>query len=184
MIVLEATQSFQCLKVKGFKVTQSLHRCIIFVLGRKNRKIADYLKGIKWQNRLIDSFLEEQRIGVTLTDSFFLNRAHHCGCSLIFCLICHLKFKSQLTNSFVAVTSQKREFSLNLTLIFFFFNVVSFPYPLSSKVNIIGNFFVSIGNPQWTGPSHFWCANTIGAPKNFVPTDKRAEQEKKFTKYN
>ncbi len=48
------------------------------VLERKNRKIANFLKGIKQQNRFIDSFLEEQRIGVALTDSFFLNRAHHC----------------------------------------------------------------------------------------------------------
>jgi hypothetical protein len=47
------------------------------VLERKNRKIANFLKRIKRQNRFIDSFLEEQRIGVALTDSFFLNRAHH-----------------------------------------------------------------------------------------------------------
>ncbi len=43
----------------------------------KNRKIANFIKGIKRQNRFIDSFLEEQRIGVALPDSFFLNRAHH-----------------------------------------------------------------------------------------------------------
>ena len=39
--------------------------------------MANFLKGIKRQNRFLYSFLEEQRIGVALTNSFFLNRAHH-----------------------------------------------------------------------------------------------------------
>ena len=64
--------------MKGFKATHRFIAVKFLVLERKNRKIANFLKGIKRQNRFIDSFLEEQRIGVALTDSFFLNRAHHC----------------------------------------------------------------------------------------------------------
>ncbi len=49
------------------------------VLERKNKKNRKFFKGDKaTKNRFIDSFLEEQRIGVTLIDSFFLNRTHHC----------------------------------------------------------------------------------------------------------
>jgi hypothetical protein len=63
--------------VKGFNATQSLHRCKIFGFGEKKSQNRTFFKGDKGQNRFIDSFLEEQRIGVALTDSFFLNRAHH-----------------------------------------------------------------------------------------------------------
>ncbi len=62
--------------MKGFNATQSFHRCKIFGFGEKKSQNRKFLKGIKRQNRFIDSFLEEQRIGVALTDSFFLNRAH------------------------------------------------------------------------------------------------------------
>ena len=73
-MVLEATKSFQCHKVKDFKATQLLHHCNNDCLERKKGKIADFLQRIKRQNHFIDSFLEEQRIVVALTDFFSESR--------------------------------------------------------------------------------------------------------------
>jgi len=50
---LEATQSLQCLKAKGFKATQSLHRCKNDCFAEiKNLKIAGFFKGYRAKKSL------------------------------------------------------------------------------------------------------------------------------------
>jgi hypothetical protein len=70
MIVFEVTQSLQCLKVKGLIATQSLHRCKVDGFGQKMAISQIFLMGIKQQNSFLDSFLEEERIGVARIDFF------------------------------------------------------------------------------------------------------------------
>jgi hypothetical protein len=65
-------------KIKILKATLSHHRCNKDGNRAKNRKHAYFLKGIKRQNRCIDSFIKELSIGIALIVSFFLNGAHHC----------------------------------------------------------------------------------------------------------